>query len=83
MEKYLLDDSDENLLINDDGFRVKSQIPHGEIIWTKKTQHRNGNWGPSDDIPIFNDAGGPVLSATTIDDQSDNLEDSPLLINVS
>lgn len=81
MEKYIIDDSDENFLLNDDMMRGKSQIPRGEIIWTKKT-NRNTNWGHSNNNALFNEASGPMISAI-IEDHSDNLEDSPLLIDVS
>lgn len=81
MEKYnILDDSDENFLLNDDEIRGKSQRPHGEIIWTRKPI-RKSSWSQSNNVEAFNEASGPVISI--IEDHSDNLEDSPLLINVS
>lgn len=79
MEKYLTDDSDENFLLNEDGIRGKC-LSHGEIKWTKKP--RSSNWDHSDNIAFFNEASEHVLSVP-IEDHSDNLEDSPLLINVS
>lgn len=81
MEKYnILDDSDENFLLNDDEVREKSQRSHGEIIWTRKP-NRKSSWNQSNNVEVFNEASGPVISI--IEDHSDNLEDSPLLINVS
>lgn len=79
MENYLLDDSDEHFLLNDDEIRGKAESPRGEIIWTKKAIKKN-NWSHSNVADIL-EASGPVLSI--IEDRSDNLEDSPLLINVS
>lgn len=78
MENYLLDDSDEHFLLNEDDIRGKTQSPHGEIIWTRKP---NTNWSHSNTVADIIEASGPVLSI--IEDHSDNLEDSPLLINVS
>lgn len=79
MESYLLDDSDEHFLLNDDEIRGKAQSHRGEIIWTKKADRKN-NWSHSNVADII-EASGPVLSI--IEDHNDNLEDSPLLINVS
>lgn len=80
MNRYLIDDSDENFLLNDDEIREKTQNLHGEIVWTRKS-NRNSNWGQSNNV-IFNEADGTTLPIIT-EDHSDNLEDSPLLINVS
>lgn len=81
MNKYVIDDSDENFLLDDDGAREKTHSSHGEIIWTRKP-NKNNKWGNTDNISVFNEASGAVI-ATILEDHSDNLEDSPLLINVS
>lgn len=80
MENYPIDDNDENFLLTDDGIREKSQIPRGEILWTRKPNKKN-DWNHSN-IALFNEASGPVIP-TILEELNENLEDSPLLINVS
>lgn len=80
MANYTHDDNDENFLLNDDSIRQKSQTSHGEIIWTRKAS-KNIDWNNSN-IATFNEASG-LVKQTIIEDHGDNLEDSPLLINVS
>lgn len=80
MANYTIDDYDENFLLNDDNIQEKSQTPRGEIIWTRNKDQKR-DWNQTNNT-LFNEACGAVIP-TIIDDHGDNLEDSPLLINVS
>lgn len=81
----MLDDSDENFLLDDENVRVRDRkysTCHGEIVWTNASGRRPQKWGQIANGNGINGENAPIIS-TTLDEHSDNLEDSPLLINVS